>query len=180
MIPIMSAAIFNCLFESATVERRYGAGASLFRAGDPVSWMFLIVSGEARLVRSLQQGNVLSLQRAGPGAVVAEASLFAERYHCDGTAALDTVARILAVASMHETLLRRPELLLGLTGHFAEAIQRARAQNEILTLRTVRERLDAWIAFNGDAMPRKGGWRGVASEIGVSPEALYREMARRR
>ena len=27
---------------------------------------------------------------------------------------------------------------------------------------SVRERLDAWIAFNGDAMPRKGGWRGVA------------------
>lgn len=180
MIPIMSASIFDRLFESATVERQYGAGANLFRAGDPVSSMFLIVSGEARLVRALPQGSVLTFQRAGPGAVIAEASLFAERYHCDGTVAVDTVARTLPAASIRETLLGKPELLLGLTGHLAEAIQRTRAQNEILTLRTVKERLDAWLALSGGATPRKGAWRGVASEIGVSPEALYREMARRR
>lgn len=180
MTPIMSGSILNRLFESATVERRYGAGARLFRAGDPVSSMFLVVSGEALLVRALPQGSVLTLQRARPGAVVAEASLFAERYHCDGTVAVDTVARILAVASMRETLLGRPDLLLDMTRHFAETIQRTRTQNEILTLRTVKERLDAWMVLNGGAMPRKGAWRGVATEIGVSPEALYRELGCRR
>jgi hypothetical protein len=30
------------------------------------------------------------------------------------------------------------------------------------------------------AFPEKGDWKLVASQIGVSPEALYREIAKRR
>ena len=48
-----------------------------------------------------------------------------------------------------------------------------------LSLRTVAERLDAWIAASG-RYPAKGEWKTVAAEIGNSPEALYRELAKRR
>jgi hypothetical protein len=43
----------------------------------------------------------------------------------------------------------------------------------------VAERLAAWITLNG-RLPPKGRRREVASEIGVTPEALYRELGRRR
>ena len=49
---------------------------------------------------------------------------------------------------------------------------------EILALKTVAERLDAWIAWH-EQRPAKGKWRHVAEEIGVSPEAFYRELAKR-
>ena len=50
---------------------------------------------------------------------------------------------------------------------------------EIRSLRSVSDRLDAWIAEYGP-MPNKGLWQGVANELSVSREALYRELARRR
>jgi hypothetical protein len=45
-------------------------------------------------------------------------------------------------------------------------------------MRTVRARLDAWTEWLGD-VPAKGRWLGIARDIGVTPEALYREMGRR-
>ena len=50
---------------------------------------------------------------------------------------------------------------------------------EILSLRTVAQRLSAWLELNGE-LPAKGEWLILAAEIGTSPEALYREIARRR
>ena len=38
-----------------------------------------------------------------------------------------------------------------------------------------RSKLDAW----QDRLPERGEWSGVADDIGLSPEALYREIARR-
>ncbi len=43
----------------------------------------------------------------------------------------------------------------------------------------VADRLDAWLC-EGHLLPNKGRWQDVASELGVSREALYRELARRR
>ncbi len=51
---------------------------------------------------------------------------------------------------------------------------------EILSLRTVAARLDAWTAANHDRLPEKGAWKTLAAELATSPEALYRELARRR
>ena len=47
------------------------------------------------------------------------------------------------------------------------------------TAGVVSARLDAWLAWHGELPPR-GDWKQLADQIGVSPEALYREMARRR
>lgn len=52
-------------------------------------------------------------------------------------------------------------------------------QSTIRTLRIVAERLDAWFG-EGHALPSKGEWQTLAFELGVSREALYRELARRR
>lgn len=51
---------------------------------------------------------------------------------------------------------------------------------EILSLKSVAAKLSAWMALNSDALPPKGRQHLVASEMGVTPEALYRELARRR
>lgn len=59
-------------------------------------------------------------------------------------------------------------------------LQSARLQAEILSLRTVAQRLDAWMAWKEGVFPGKGEWKSLASQLGVSPEALYREIARRR
>lgn len=180
MIRIMSDVLFARLEALGRGERRLDAGQVLFRPGDRVRSLFLVVAGTMRLVRALPHGFQLTIQRAGAGSVLAEASLFVERYHCEAVA--DGAARLIVLPRPRlETALTGDALLArAWAGHLAREVQRARAQSEILSLKTVAGRLDAWLALNGGALPPKGAWRLVASEIGISPEALYREIARRR
>lgn len=180
MILIMSESLFAALLALARGERRLAPGQVLFRPGDRVQSLFLVSGGTMRLVRSLPHGFQLTIQRAGPGSVLAEASLFADRYHCEALAVDAARLAILPRLRLEAALADDPALAWLWAGHLAREVQRARTGAEILSLKTVVERLDAWLALNEGGLPAKGGWRLVASEIGVTPEALYREIARRR
>ena len=52
-----------------------------------------------------------------------------------------------------------------------------RLHAEILSLKTFAQRLDACMVWNNAELPPKGEWLNLANQIGVSPEALYREIA---
>ncbi|GLS37942.1 hypothetical protein GCM10010869_35360 [Mesorhizobium tianshanense] len=71
-------------------------------------------------------------------------------------------------------------LASALLRHLAGEVHRTRARAEILSLKSVAARVSAWKACNGGVLPPKGRWHHVASEIAVTPEAFYRELARRR
>lgn len=159
--------------------RIFRKGQYIFHQGDAVAAMFLIEDGEARLVRRRRDGGAAVLQRAGAGAVLAEASLFTPEYHCDAIAATRVKARSIARAAMNHLFESDMGFAKAWASHLAAEVRKARLRAEILSLRTVAERLDAWLADRGQ-MPGKGGWKTIAHEIGASPEALYRELARRR
>lgn len=63
--------------------------------------------------------------------------------------------------------------------NLARTVQAARVRAEIRSLPKVAERLDAWLD-EGHVLPTKGRWQDLAAELGVSREALYRELAQRR
>jgi CRP/FNR family transcriptional regulator, dissimilatory nitrate respiration regulator len=180
MIMIMSESLADRLRKMAGREQQLMAGNILFRAGDPVISIFLVAAGSLQLIRVLPQGSPLTLQRAGPGAILAEASLVADRYHCDATAVEDSILHVVPLRRLRADLRDDPDLASALTRHLAYEVHRARAQAEMLSLKTVAERVDAWLTLNDSSLPPRGRWRQVASDIGVSPEALYRELARRR
>jgi CRP-like cAMP-binding protein len=179
MIRIMSLPIQR-LWGAEARERSLSAGEVLFRAGDTVRWLYWVESGSVRLVRPLEHGTELTIQQARAGAILAEASLFAATYHCDAVAVHPSRLRGLQVRRIKEVLGRDAELACAFTEHLAHEVQAARARAEIVGLKTVRGRLKAWLELNGGSLPPKGQWRGVAGEIGVTPEALYRELARNR
>jgi CRP-like cAMP-binding protein len=176
MIAVMSARV--SLAELGARLRRLRAGEVLFRQGDAVRRVFQVASGRVRLLRHLPQGRPLVLQRAGEGDLVAEASLFADRYGCDAEAEIDAELRVLGRDALLDALAARPALALALTAGLAREIHALRARVEIASLPRVADRLDAWLALDGERGDR--AWKDVAAEIGVSPEALYRERARRR
>jgi CRP/FNR family transcriptional regulator, dissimilatory nitrate respiration regulator len=161
-------------------DRRLDAGETLFRSGDAVRQLYRVLEGMIALVRPLPHGADLIVQRARPGDIVAEASLFAKTYHCDAVA--KGVARIqgVPVDQVNDLIKRRPDLARVLAAHYAAEVQRVRARAEIASLKTVAMRLDAWLALNEGGLPPRGRWREVAAEIAVSSEALYRELAGRR
>jgi CRP-like cAMP-binding protein len=161
-------------------QRRVENGRPLFRRGDPVTDVYFVVTGAIHLVRYQTDGSALILQRAGPGSILAEASLYFDSYHCDAVASGEADTRAYAKASVKKLLLRSPGFSDIWANYLAQELQRTRLRAEILALRTVSERLDAWIEDNRGDFPPKGEWKHVASQIGVSPEALYREIAKRR
>jgi hypothetical protein len=67
MIVIMSDMLATRLFELAQHEQHFATADILFRAGDPVRSLFLVVVGAIKLTRSLPHGAQLTLQHAGPG-----------------------------------------------------------------------------------------------------------------
>lgn len=180
MIAIMSDSLFERFLKLAEREQRLAAGSVLFRLGDPVLSLFLITAGEMRLVRVLPHGSQLTLQRVGAASILAEASLFADRYHCDALAAEESAVRAVPVAKAGSALGSDPALASLLMRHLAGEVHRTRLRAEMLALKSVAARLDVWMALNGDALPPRGRWHQVASEIGITPEAFYRELARRR
>lgn len=140
--------------------------------------MFFNRTGAIMLERPLADGTALTLHTAEEGMLIAEASLFADAYHCDAVATVPTVVARLPRERIFKLLAKMPEASLSLIKAQAREVQSQRARIEILRLRRVAERLDAWIELNGVLI--KGEWKRIADEIGVSPPALYREIARRK
>ena len=180
MIPVRLMSLFDRLHRLDPTKREFASGALLFCRGDEVSVLHLVVAGEAHLVRYRGDGGRLVLQRAIPYSVLAEASVFSERYHCDCVAVMPTRTLVIARSAVRTLLTADPGFAESFAVHLAHELQGTRLRAEILSLRTVAERLDAWITWHGDGLPPRGTWKTVASEIGTSPEALYREIAKRR
>jgi CRP-like cAMP-binding protein len=180
MIVIMSDEVVERLLELPGLEQELGPKQFLFHRGDAVRHMHVVRKGDIRLVRHLEDGAAIVLQRARAGSIVAEASLFSSAYHCDGLAFAPTRLKSIPKETVTQSLRKGHALFEAFTVHLAKEVQQARMRSEILTLKTVAQRLDAWLAWNDGMLPAKGNWRSVAMEIGVSPEALYREMAKRR
>ena len=131
-----------------------------------------------RLVPHQEDGAALILQRARAGSILAEASVYSDRYHCDACAESDAATWAVARKDLCRRLKRNRKCLR--RGRVTCRMRSsARLHAEILSLKTVEARLNAWIAWNG-ILPGKGQRRRIADEIGVSPEAFYRELARRR
>lgn len=159
--------------------RRLERGEALMHQGDPVESMALVVTGRLVLSRPTAEGGQIILQRAGPGDVLAEASAYSACYHCAAHAAEASEVLLTPRGAFRARLEGDAALAALWSAHLAHAVQKARLRAEIRSLRGVAARLDAWLAA-GLALPEKGHLQDLAAEIGVSREALYRELARRR
>jgi CRP/FNR family transcriptional regulator, dissimilatory nitrate respiration regulator len=157
----------------------YSAGQVLFRTGQRVAQMYLVLQGRVELQRHTRQGAILILQNAGPGSILAEASAYSSHYHCDAQAAEPTQLAVLAKSAFLAALDKEPLLARAWSCLLANSVQAARMRAEIRSLSTVASRLEAWLE-QGNVLPQKGHWQSLAAELSVSREALYRELARRR
>jgi len=169
---------FQSLF-SDTVAKTLATGEALFRTGDRVSRVYLVRHGVIALRRTTLQGVELQLQAARPGDIPAEASIYSDQYHCDAVALSPSEVLEARREDFKRALATTPSLGEAWSARLAHAVQNARIRAELRTLRTVRERVDAWLS-SGGTLPRKGRWQELAAELGVSREALYREFAKRR
>lgn len=180
MIVIMSHNFIEKLIAKADSYRTLRPGEVLFRQDDPVRSIFIVEKGLVELVRFQPNGFSITLQRANNLSVLAEASLYSKYYHCDAIIKAPSCISVIKKEIL-QTILRQDEYFsMAWSQWLAKEVQSARSQIDILSRKTVAERLDGWLGWQGEMLPSKGQWKDIASQIGVSPEALYREIAKRR
>lgn len=166
----------------AKVNKRvtFAPGSCLFHQDDQVRSVFIIENGLVELTRHQRDGASIILQRATCKTIIAEASVYSSVYHCDAVIGLPT-SLLRVPKTVFLELLREDETFSNLWAeHLAIEVQSSRYRIEILSRKTVAERLDGWLAWKGSRLSSKGQWKSLALQIGVSPEALYRELAKRR
>jgi CRP-like cAMP-binding protein len=179
MILIMSFEIYDLLRSSGGSRQALNPGEYLFHQGEPVHRLHLVLEGEVHLVRYDETGSSVILQRTRPGDVVAEASLFAKTYHCDAVAREGAIVQGIPRGVLRKRFREEPDTAEAFMAHLAHEVQNTRFRAELLSLRTIEARLKAWESWFGE-IPSRGEWKNLAQQIGVSPEALYRELAKRK
>ncbi len=167
----------SCLKPST---RALGTGERLFRQGDPPAGPFRLASGAVRLERRTFDGRLVVIHRARVGEFFAEASMFAEAYHCDAVATepsrVETVGRDAFLAALSAD----PGASRALLAHMARQLQGVRQRLELRDVRSARERilLHLDLRADGEGVIRLGGpLQDIAAEVGLTREAAYRALA---
>jgi CRP-like cAMP-binding protein len=156
-------------------------GAAVFLTDDPTSGLFQVVTGRMRLVRHAIDGSEVTLHVARDGETFAEASLFAERYHCDAVADLPSTVLRFDKAAVLASLVADPEQALSWISHLSRQVQGLRAQTAILGLNAASDRLLAFLrlrAGSGATVVLDRSWKVIATELGLTHETVYRTLAR--
>ncbi|WP_215293395.1 Crp/Fnr family transcriptional regulator [Polynucleobacter sp. MG-5-Ahmo-C2] len=152
-------------------------GDYLFHQGKKPEYMFFIVSGEAVLTRISSHGEPTTLQRC-KGGFVSEASLLVDAYHCDAIATHNGQAITLPIKSLREAL-ADSKFSMKWVQLLSKEIMRLRTQSERLGLKDIRSKLIHLIETEGKqgVLTLQSDFKSMASEIGVTHEALYRAIA---
>jgi CRP-like cAMP-binding protein len=151
-------------------------GAHLFYQGKKPEFMFFIVTGEAILSRIGSHGEPTVLQRSKNG-FLSEASLLTDVYHCDAIATHSGQAITIPIQSFREAL-TDSNFSLKWVQLLSREIMRLRTQSERLGLKDIRSKLIHLIETEGSqgVLTLQSDFKSLASEIGVTHEALYRTI----
>ena len=155
----------------------FGKGDYLFQQGKKPEYMFFIVSGETVLTRISSHGEPTILQRC-KGGFVSEASLLVDAYHCDAIATHNGQAITLPIKSLRDAL-ADSKFSMKWVQLLSKEIMRLRTQSERLGLKDIRSKLIHLIETEGKqgVLKLQSDFKSIASEIGVTHEALYRAIA---
>ena len=162
------------------MRRPCGASETLFRQGDPVYAIFAVAEGGVRLVRHGADGRTLTLHTARAGESFAEAALFSDNYHCDAVTDIDSVVAIIPKPALLDAMARDRGLTEAFMALLASQVRDLRSRIELRNIRLARERVVAWLMLAGAdrGVTLNRPLNVVASEIGLSHEALYRALAK--
>ena len=163
-----------------SVERRLERGEVLFRKDDAAIGLYAVEAGHIRLSRIDVDGREIILHAAGPGDLVAEASLFSPRYHCEAVAVSDARVRLYPKKALLAEFRLDPNAAEAFMAMLARELMDLRTRLEQRNLHSASARLEHHLALNTEADGRtvilRGTIKDLAAELGLSHEALYRTL----
>jgi CRP-like cAMP-binding protein len=167
--------------ECGSAVRELASGELLFSQGDRAAAIYRVESGQLRLIRRTVDDHLVILHTARRGEFFAEASLFAEAYHCDAVAAAQSRVRVYPKAIVMKALHTYPALAEAFMARLARQLQELRARMELRNIRSARDRVLQYLrlraGIDGRSIAIEGQLQDIAAEIGMTREALYRTLA---
>lgn len=167
--------------EGGTAVRVLAPGELLFRQGDRAAGIYKVESGRLRLIRRTVDDHLVILHTARRGEFFAEASLFADAYHCDAVADAPSSVRVYPKQIIMEALRTDPVLAEAFMARLARQLQELRARMELRNIRSARGRVLQYLRLRAGSQRRRvaveGQLQDIAAEIGITREALYRTLA---
>lgn len=149
------------------------AGQPLFRREDTPRALFRVDTGRVALQRVTEDGQRVTIAQAGPGETLAEASLFADSYHCDAIALTDAQGVAVDKAVIRQQLRGDLGFAEALVRRLALHLRYERQRAEIMSIRSARERTFAALACFGQS----DTITVFAAGIGLSQEACSRALS---
>ena len=169
------------LNQQALERRSLARNEALFRQGDKVTAIYFVEEGRLRLERQTFDGRTLILGMTPANQFFVEAALFADAFHCDAVAAESSRVRIYPKAAVLNALRTEPTTALSFLSDIAHEVIKLRQQLELMKVRSAKERVILYLDLNtgpdGRTVTLKGQLQDLASELGLTREALYRTFA---
>lgn len=167
--------------EAGSTIRVLAPGEQLFTQGDRATAIYKVESGRLRLIRRTVDDHLVILYTARRGEFFAEASLFAEAYHCDAVAAAPSRIRVYPKTVVLDALRTDPTLAEAFMERLARQLQELRTRMELRNIRSARDRVLQYLrlraGIHGRSILIEGHLQDIAAEIGITREALYRALA---
>ena len=167
--------------QNSGIERRLIAGQLLFDQGDVAVGVYEVVSGKVRQVRVDPEGRDVVVGIAGPGEMIAEASLFSRTHDCAATAVTNALVRLYRKATLLAQLERDPRAALSFMATLVEQILKLRIRLERRSIPSARDRVRHYLTANVSERERTvslpSTLKDLAAELGLTHEALYRTLS---
>lgn len=168
--------------DPASIERRsLDRNEVLFKQGDKVGAIYFVEAGRLRLERRTFDGRLLTLGTTNAGEFFVEAALFTEIFHCDAVAAEPSCVRIYPKPEALTALRADPNAALSFLSSLAHQIVELRQRLELMKVRSAQERVLLYFDFivetDGRTVNLPGQLQEIATDLGLTREALYRTLA---
>jgi CRP-like cAMP-binding protein len=165
-----------------SLERRSLArNEVLFRQGDKVTAIYFIEEGRLRLERRTFDGRLLFLGTTPAGEFFVAAALFSDTFHCDAAATEPSRVRVYPKAKVLNCLRTDPTSAMSFLAHVAHQVIGLRQRLELMKVRSAKARLMLYLESNaepdGHTVKLRGQLQDIASDLGLTREALYRTLA---
>ena len=169
------------LDEKALERRSLARDEILFRQGDKVTAIYFIETGRLRLERRTFDGRSLIVGTTPAGEFFVEAAIFADSFHCDAVATEPSRVRIYPKAAVLNALRADSASAMSFLAHVSHQVIELRQHIELMKVRSAKERVMLYLDLNaepdGRTVKLRGQLQDIASELGLTREALYRTLA---
>jgi len=167
--------------------RAFERGEIVFHEGEQAEALFVVLSGQVKLVRYSPKGRELLLHLVGPGQTFAEAALFSGNTY-PATAEVMESSHVWSLprAALIELLREGPELAMAMLASVSMWTRKLASKLELLTQRRVEERVALYLIARagsgelrpGDTIPLAEARNLIAAQCGTAPEVLSRTFRR--